>query len=589
MRKSKYDQSSLPVQDSKSIDSDDNISKIENRVDFETELVNLTNQIKDIKDVIQELKQIKAFVDASVLTFEESAQVLNAAVKTSDNIPDTISRAIIQAENTVVNVKLSDEDKSILTEYRNKLIEEEKSLFEKLAIAQYDQYKEQAGCHDVIYIDFSEMPRECHSYEEYIGRIQDGLVRDISEAYPEIAIDKNEAVWDVLSQVFDKTGHKFIFVMDEWDAVFQMSFVTERDRENYLLFLKLLLKGKSYVELAYMTGVLPIAKYSDGSELNMFLEYNMATRVRFSEYFGFTESEVDRLYQCYLEQTKKPQITRANLREWYDGYHTASGERLYNPRSVVCALTDNQLSNYWVSSGKYDSIFTYISHNVDEIQNDLTLMFAGEKIPTGIQEYAATAPELKTKEEIYSAMVVYGLLTYDNGKVFIPNKELLGSYAAMMKKEQSLGYIYRLANISSQMLQATLAKDTETMTKIIQYAHNTEVPILSYNNETELSAIVNLVYLSARDQYRVEREEKAGKGFVDFIFYPVRYDQDCIILELKVDHSPEDAIAQIKEKDYALRFRGKTAEKNKYTGRILAVGISYNKETKEHDCKVEEI
>ena len=117
MRKSKYDQSSLPVQDSKSIDSDDNISKIENRVDFETELVNLTNQIKDIKDVIQELKQIKAFVDA--------------AVKTSDNIPDTISRAIIQAENTVVNVKLSDEDKSILTEYRNKLIEEEKSLFEK--------------------------------------------------------------------------------------------------------------------------------------------------------------------------------------------------------------------------------------------------------------------------------------------------------------------------------------------------------------------------------------------------------------------------------------------------------------------------
>lgn len=139
------------------------------------------------------------------------------------------------------------------------------------------------------------------------------------------------------------------------------------------------------------------------------------------------------------------------------------------------------------------------------------------------------------------------------------------------------------------MLQATLAKDTETMTKIIQYAHNTEVPILSYNNETELSAIVNLVYLSARDQYRVEREEKAGKGFVDFIFYPVRYDQDCIILELKVDHSPEDAIAQIKEKDYALRFRGKTAEKNKYTGRILVVGISYNKETKEHDCKVEEI
>ena len=120
MRKSKYDQSPLPVQGSKCIDKDDNISKIENRVDFETELVNLTNQIKDIKDVIQELRQIKAFVDASVLTFEESAQVLNAAVKT-----------FIQTENTVINVKLSDEDKAVLAEYRHRLIEAEKSLFEK--------------------------------------------------------------------------------------------------------------------------------------------------------------------------------------------------------------------------------------------------------------------------------------------------------------------------------------------------------------------------------------------------------------------------------------------------------------------------
>ena len=464
---------------------------------------------------------------------------------------------------------------------------EKQPLFDGLKISKYAPYKAQAGQHDVIYLDFSEMPRECQSYAAYISRIQDGMLRDLKEAYPELEIEKQAAVWDVLSVIFNRTGHKFIFVMDEWDAVFHMSFVTERDRENFLLFLKLLLKGQSYVELAYMTGVLPIAKYSDGSELNMFLEYNMATRVRFSEYFGFSDEEVDLLYQRYLERTKKPRITRENLREWYDGYHTAAGERLYNPRSVVCALTDNQLSNYWVSSGKYDSIFTYIQYNVDEIQNDLALLFAGEKIPSGIQEYAATAQELKTKEEIYSAMVVYGLLTYDNGMVFIPNKELMGSYAAMMKKEKSLGYVYRLANVSTQMLQATLDGDTETMAQIIQYAHNTEVPILSYNNETELSAIVNLVYLAARDQYRVEREDKAGKGYVDFIFYPVRKEQDCIILELKVDHTPEEAIEQIKEKEYALRFKGKMAETERYTGRILAVGISYDKETKEHACKIE--
>ena len=293
----------------------------------------------------------------------------------------------------------------------------------------------------MIYIDFSEMPRGCRNYQEYILRIQDGLIRDIEEAYPELEIKSDAAVWDILSHVFDKTGDKFVFVMDEWDAVFHMSFITERDRENFLLFLKLLLKGKSYVELAYMTGVLPIAKYSDGSELNMFLEYNMATRIRFSEYFGFSDEEVDKLYEKYLQNTKKPQIDREGLREWYDGYHTASGQRLYNPRSVVCALSDNQLSNYWVSSGKYDSVFSYVKNNIDDVQEDLVLMFAGEKIPSGIEEYAATAQQLDTKEEIYSAMVVYGLLTYDNGCVFIPNKELQGSYASMMKKEKSLGYI----------------------------------------------------------------------------------------------------------------------------------------------------
>lgn len=68
------------------------------------------------------------------------------------------------------------------------------------------------------------------------------------------------------------------------------------------------------------------------------------------------------------------------------------------------------------------------------------------------------------------------------------------------------------------MLKATLANDTKTMEKILSYVHDTETPILSYNHETELSAIVNLAYLSARDQYHIEREDKAGKGFVDFIF-----------------------------------------------------------------------
>lgn len=54
------------------------------------------------------------------------------------------------------------------------------------------------------------------------------LVRDIAEAYPELVIENNAAVWDVLSLLFNQTGHKFIFVIDEWDAVFHSSFITEK-------------------------------------------------------------------------------------------------------------------------------------------------------------------------------------------------------------------------------------------------------------------------------------------------------------------------------------------------------------------------
>ena len=336
-----------------------------------------------------------------------------------------------------------------------------------------------------------------------------------------------------------------------------------------------------------MTGVLPIAKYSSGSELNMFAEYNMVEAEKFSMYFGFCDTEVDKLYQVYKETTKCPRFGREDLRIWYDGYYTAVGERLYNPRSIVLALTDNQLRNYWTSSGPYDEIFYYIRNNVDAVRDDLALMAAGERVAADIGQYAASSMEIDSREQIYSAMVVYGLLTYADGEVFIPNKELMDQFNEMLLSKDSLGYVYQLARKSEQMLQATLAGDTKTMEEILQFARDTESPILSYNNEAELSAAVNLCYLSARNRYRVEREEKAGKGFVDFIFYPVRRNNDCLILELKVDDTPERAIQQIKDKKYAYRFQGKLGENPKYTGRILAVGISYQKKTKEHRCKIE--
>lgn len=309
----------------------------------------------------------------------------------------------------------------------------------------------------------------------------------------------------MLETIFEECSQeRFVFVLDEWDFIFHKDFITEENKKQYIQFLSNLLKDRPYVQMTYMTGILPIAKYSDGSELNMFDEYDMACKEKYSEYFGFLDEEVDQLYNIYKKITKNPKILRIELKEWYDGYRAAAGDYLYNPRCVVCALRDNQLANYWTSSGTYDSIFNYIKGNIADVRNDIVLMVAGERVPAKMQQYAATANDLYTKDQIYSA-------------------------------------------------------------------------------------IVNLVYLSARDEYRVEREDKAGKGFVDFIFYPKRNDIPGIILELKINHTPQEAIEQIKEKNYQLKFQGKIGEISAYEGSILAVGISYDRKTKKHSCEVEKL
>lgn len=466
-------------------------------------------------------------------------------------------------------------------------------VFDSLAISQVDDYRRYKNQYNVIRIDFSKMPRNCDSYTQYIERIEALLIEDVKEAYPQVKINEADAVGDILESVFVQCGEKFIFVLDEWDFIFHRDFINDIDKEKYVAFLSNLLKDRPYVVLSYMTGILPIAKYSSGSELNMFAEFTMVNSPMFGEYFGFTDDEVDDLYRRYIvecdRQHKEKSVTRKGLRDWYNGYYTKSGERVYNPRSVVFALQFNNLANYWTSSGPYDEIYYYIRNNISDVRDDLALMISGESVTAKIQEYAATSMNLSTRDEIYSAMVVYGFLSYLNGKVCIPNSELMEKFDELLVKNESLGYVYRLAKESEKMLKATLAGDTLTMERILEFAHNTEVPLLSYNHETELSAIVNLVYLAARDSYRVEREDKAGTGYVDFIFYPYDTTADCIILELKVDHTPDEAIAQIIDKKYALKFMPKHAGQKIYTGRILAVGIGYWKESKKHSCKVEEI
>lgn len=461
---------------------------------------------------------------------------------------------------------------------------ESKKIFDTLKISKNEKYEEHLNKHNVISLYMSDTPFECNGYKDYIRFHCEQIKEDLIEAFPECKIKKEQDVFQVLKKVYNETGETFIFIIDEWDSFFHASFFSEKDGENYLSFLRNLLKDKPYVDLAYMTGILPIKKYSSGSELNMFDEFYFPTDTVYDRYFGFLEEEVKEL--CERNQKSGGNIYYEDLAEWYNGYYTSTGAKLYNPRSINKALSQNTMKDYWTETGPGAEIITLIQKN-EEVKEDVLKLVAGEKIPMLSDDFTAALYKMETKEEIFSAMIIYGFLSYYDGYVTIPNREIMKKFQKALA-DKRIGYIAELAKESEFMLEATLNKDTNKMEEILGFVHDTEIPILQYNDENSLACVVTLVYLNARDRYRVEREDKAGKGYADFIFYPNNPAATAIILELKKDDTPEKAIQQIKDKKYSLKL-SKLQQGKVHTGRVLLVGMTYNTKNKEHRCLVEEI
>lgn len=457
---------------------------------------------------------------------------------------------------------------AMLASYYTKEYDSHK-LFDNLAIAETSMYEKHLNQHNVIYIDFSQIPDFCTSYHDYIANILSDLKKELSEHYPKL----KEETYSSIGRMLKDTEDTFIFILDEWDSVFYKDFMTTPDKVQHLSFLKGLLKDQPYVELAYMTGVLPIAKYSSGSELNMFDEYNFMNDYIYDEYFGFQEHEVRQLCQEHSS------LSYEELKKWYDGYYTSDGKSLFNPRSVSKALTRGICLNYWTETGPMNEIADCIEHNIDEVREDIVKMVSGIPVEVELNGYSATELQLNTRDEILSAMVVYGFLSYYDGYLTIPNHELMEKYQKILSRD-SFGEVKAIVDSSREMLEATLAEDEDKVAALLETVHDREIPFLKYNDENALSCVITLCYLYARKDYTIEREEKTGKGYCDYIFIPKKNGKTAIILELKVGHSCEGALQQIKDKNYM--------QKVAHYKEILLVGINYD-EKKHHTCKIEKV
>ncbi len=441
-------------------------------------------------------------------------------------------------------------------------------LFAHLELSRTAEYRTHLNRYNVIHIDFSTRPDFCSCYEDYIRDILFALKSDLANAYPALAGREYSSI----SRMFQETGDSFIFILDEWDSIFCEPYMTRQNKEAFLSFLKGLLKDKPYVTLAYMTGVLPIAKYSSGSELNMFREYNFMNDQVFETYFGLTAREVQTLCETHKS------VSYEELKRWYDGYYMSDGQSLFNPRSVCCALAEGNCRNYWTETGPMNEVAECIEHNVEEVREDVVRMVAGIPVEIQLEGYSAAEQILTHRNEILSAMVVYGFLSYYNGTLRIPNHELMEKFQQVLSRD-SMGGVKQIVETSKKMLEATLAMDEQIVANLLEAVHDREIPFLVYNDENALSCVITLCYLYARKDYRIEREEKTGKGYCDYIFYPQRAHRPAILLELKVNESAEAALAQIRRKGYVQKVAD--------CEEILLVGISYDKKQKRHRCRIE--
>ena len=451
-----------------------------------------------------------------------------------------------------------------------------KETFAGLEITKSESFEMHRNKYDVIQLNMQKFLSRTHDMQAFLALLKKSILWDILEEYPDIRYFDQTDLIRTLSDVHRHTKRVFVIIIDEWDCVFR-EYRDHKDwQKMYLDFLRDWLKDNSSVTLVYMTGILPIKKYGTHSALNMFREFSMEYPRELASYVGFTNNEVKALCQKFSRSFEECQ-------RWYDGYSFHEVGEVYNPHSVVEAVSSGRFDTYWNQTETYEALKIYITMNYDGLRDSIIKLLAGERQNINTKTFSNDMTTFGSADDVLTLLVHLGYLGYDSTskEVFIPNQEIaIEYYNAITNTDWDI--IARALKQSKKLLQAVLAKDAEAVAKGIEEAHM-ETSHIQYNDENALSYTLSLAFYSARQKYKVFRELPTGKGYADLVFLPrpLHANLPALLLELKWDKNAKAAIQQIKDRRY-----GKALED--YTGKILAVGVSYDRETRKHECIIEE-
>ena len=451
-----------------------------------------------------------------------------------------------------------------------------RELFKGLKISETEGFESKLNKYNVIKIDVNSEYQNTMRKEMMIRRLTEKIREEMQQAFPDIVFKDDDSLAEAMLKVYDATGETFIIIMDEYDVMVREQ-VDKALFDEFLSMLNGLFKSDTLrpaISLAYLTGILPIVRDKIQSKLNNFKEYSILDAMDLAEFVGFTETEVRELCLKY-------RLDFEECRRWYDGYHQR-GYEIYNPESVVMAMTTGEFDVYWNRTSTYEAVAERIRMDFEGTREAVIRMLAGESVDVNVTRFMNTMDSFRSCDDVFTYLIYIGYLAYDKEEKTcrIPNNEIRQEWENAIETEPEYKVTNSIVKKSRELLKATLANDEEAVARALDASHIHVTSNRSYNNEDALQSAIYLAYIYALNKYTIIKEMTTGKGFADVVFIPYVPDIPALIIELKHNKSAESAIDQIRKRKYFDSL-------SQYSGDLLFVGISYDEKTKLHTCKIE--
>ena len=360
-------------------------------------------------------------------------------------------------------------------------------------------------------------------------------------------------------------GKPVVLLIDEYDVPLAKANENHYYREMLAVIRGMMstaLKSNDHLQFGIVTGCLRIAKESIFTGVNNFKSYSVLDE-RFSQYFGFTQDEIDKLLAT-AEQEDKADV----IRRWYDGY-IFGNKAVYCPWDVVNYISDLLFSeksrprNYWKNTSSNGIIRDFIGRTEYNVKSKFETLLNGGTITQSISDELTYDSLHETEDNLWSVLLMTGYLTKadadeegDAVRLKIPNVEIESIFQDTVAKFFT---DHVDANEQKAMMDALWSGDEAAASKAIS---DLLFQTISYNDYHEDYYHAFLAGIFVGMGYEVESNKERGLGRPDIRLTDWKH-RRVLLLEAKKSDKKEhmerdcaDALDQITKQEYAANLDG---------------------------------